>query len=83
VNNPVSKMFEENDVVRLRVAIPTLGLLRGVVGTVVHVFSTPVGFLIEFTDAEGQTLGTEVLQPEHLDLVWSAQHGFPTAHAAA
>jgi hypothetical protein len=77
-------MFEEHNLVRLREAMPAANLPRGAVGTIVQVFEQPAAFLVEFTDAQGQTLAMEAVKAESLDLLWTAQQGWVhvNAHAA-
>lgn len=76
-------MFEENDVVRVKRAIPDAGIAAGTEGVVVSLFSKPnAAFLVEFSDDEGRTVATEALLPDDLDLVWSAKSD-PASHRQA
>ncbi|RZS53019.1 DUF4926 domain-containing protein [Sphaerotilus mobilis] len=69
-------MLEELDVVRVKRAMPTAGIAIGAEGTIVHALTEPsTAYLVEFTDAEGRTLATEVFQPEDLEQVWSVRRG--------
>lgn len=59
------------DVVQLTEDVPDLGLSAGQTGTIVEVF-TLEDFLVEFSDARGQTLSLPVLHAAQLKVVWSA-----------
>lgn len=60
------------DVVRLKRDIPRRNLKKGMEGTVVEVFEHPHAFEVEFTDDNGVTVAQLALQPEDVELVWSA-----------
>jgi uncharacterized protein DUF4926 len=57
--------IRELDVVALTEDIPAKNLLRGQVGTVVHVYS-PGAFEVEFVDNEGRTYGLATLSSGQL-----------------
>lgn len=60
-------MIDLYDVVELAVDLPELGLVRGTVGTVVHVFHEPaLAYEVEFTDDGGKTLAMVPLPAEQL-----------------
>jgi Domain of unknown function (DUF4926) len=58
-------MTRELDVVALTVDLPQHGLVRGQVGTVVHVHS-PDTFEVEFVNDEGRTYGLATLTASQL-----------------
>ena len=68
-------MFQPLDTVRLKNALPGAGLAAGALGAVLEVFKGG-HCLVEFTDAQGQTIAEPVLAPEQLELA-------PAAHARA
>ena len=43
--------------------LPALGLRRGDVGAVVHVYGDGAGVEVEFVAGDGRTLGVETLEP--------------------
>ncbi len=53
-------MFQELDVVALKADLPANDLVRGDVGTIVHVYA-PDAFEVEFVDNDGQTYGLVTL----------------------
>jgi hypothetical protein len=55
-------MIHEHDLVALLVDRPALGLHRGNVGTVVHIYHTGDLYEVEFTNANGQTVAVETLE---------------------
>jgi len=60
--------IKENDVVALLVDQPDAGLLRGDIGTVIHVFNAtndhPHGFVVEFVDEAGTVQAqTDIVDP--------------------
>jgi|HubBroStandDraft_1064217.scaffolds.fasta_scaffold922995_2 hypothetical protein len=57
--------IRELDVVALTEDIPSEGLLRGQVGTIVHVYS-PTDFEVEFADNNGQTSTLATLSAPHI-----------------
>lgn len=61
-------MFNEYDVVRLRVPLPAHGLAAGTIGAVVMVYETPPGYEVEFVDEAGDTLALVTLSGEELEL---------------
>ena len=78
-------MFEDLDVVKSLVAVPAEGVdaavRAGQVGTVVSVFEAPrEGYLVEFSDDDGQTLAMPTMLPEELEFVW--RQGQPVKRAA-
>jgi hypothetical protein len=54
-------MIQELDLVALLADRPTLGLRRGDVGTVVHLYASGELCEVEFTNAKGETVGVETL----------------------
>jgi hypothetical protein len=56
---------DELDVVALTVDLPEQGLVRGQVGTVVHVYAPDV-FEVEFSDNEGRTYAMLALKAKQL-----------------
>ncbi len=62
-------MFNELDVVRLRVSLPGEGLAAGAVGTIVHCFTqADVAFEVEFANSEGETQAMLPLQAHQIEL---------------
>ncbi|HEY1102989.1 MAG TPA: DUF4926 domain-containing protein [Burkholderiaceae bacterium] len=59
--------FTDLDVVTALIAMPAAGIAVGAVGTIVDVFDTPEGYLVEFSDGTGATLATEVFAPTQLE----------------
>jgi len=60
--------IKENDVVALLVDQPDVGLHRGDIGTVIHVFNAtndhPHGFVVEFVDEAGTVQAqTDIVDP--------------------
>jgi ATP-dependent exoDNAse (exonuclease V) alpha subunit len=54
-------MIEELDTVVLTIDIPEKNLVKGDIGTVVHVYKDCKGVEIEFVSGEGKTVGVETL----------------------
>jgi hypothetical protein len=54
-------MIEELDLVALLTDRPALGLRRGDVGTVVHIYNSGTLYEVEFTNAKGEMVGVETL----------------------
>lgn len=61
----MEKPIQELDVVALTEDIPSENLLRGQVGTVVHVYS-PTDFEVEFVDENGRTYALATLSASQL-----------------
>jgi len=60
--------LRENDGVVLRDDLPGIGLRRGAIGTIVHVFTRPrLAFEVEFCDRDGRTLAQVPLTPEQIE----------------
>ena len=55
-------MIEEHDTVVLARDLPALGLERGDVGAVVHVYSDQAAVEVEFVSGAGTTVGVETLE---------------------
>jgi hypothetical protein len=55
-------MIHELDLVALLTDRPALGLHRGNVGTVVHIYHTGDLYEVEFTNAKGETVAVETLE---------------------
>lgn len=62
-------MIDELDLVALLTDLPALGLRRGDVGTVVHVYASGQRYEVEFTNAKGETVGVETLSAEKVRAV--------------
>lgn len=54
-------MIEELDLVALLIDLPALGLRRGDVGTIVHIYGSGTSYEVEFINAKGDTVGVETL----------------------
>jgi hypothetical protein len=60
-------IFSPYDVVVLVNDMPDKGLTKGMIGTVVHVYSTPsLAYEVEFCDQQGRTIVSLALVPEQL-----------------
>lgn len=59
-------MIDECDLVALLMDLPSLGLVRGDVGTVAIVHSRREGFEVEFVNAQGRTIGVETLMADQV-----------------
>jgi hypothetical protein len=57
--------IQELDVVALTADLPAEGLVRGQVGTIVHVYSPGV-YEVEFVDAAGRTYGLATVEAGNL-----------------
>lgn len=62
-------MIEELDLVALLADLPALGLCRGDVGTVVHIYGTGTRYEVEFINAKGETVGVETLTADQIQAV--------------
>jgi hypothetical protein len=65
-------MFNEYDVVQLKVPIPSKNLPQGARGTVLIIYNEPglpLAYEVEFLDQEGNTLALETLTEEFLEKV--------------
>jgi hypothetical protein len=60
--------FRELDVVALTADVPEHGLVRGQVGTIVHVYA-PDTFEVEFVDNSGRTYALATLRAQQLMLL--------------
>ncbi|NID10630.1 DUF4926 domain-containing protein [Fibrivirga algicola] len=54
-------MIQELDLVALRIDRPVVGLRRGNVGTVVHIYDEGRIYEVEFLNAKGDTVAVETL----------------------
>ena len=54
-------MIQEHDTVVLVRDLPTLGLERGDVGAVVHIYNDQAAVEVEFVSGAGMTVGVETL----------------------
>ena len=60
-------MHKELDTIQTLQALPASGLAAGAVGVVLEVFTTPqLAYLVEFADADGQTLAMPTLLPSQI-----------------
>lgn len=57
-------MIREHDTIVLRRDLPALGLKRGDVGAVVHVYGDGAAVEVEFVSGAGTTVGVETLELE-------------------
>ncbi len=62
-------MIQELDLVALLIDRPSLGLLRGDVGTVVHIYGSGDLYEVEFINAKGDTVGVETLNANEVRTV--------------
>ena len=62
-------MIDELDLVALLVDRPALGLRRGDVGTVVHIYGSGTRYEVEFMNAKGDTIGVETLTADEVRAV--------------
>ena len=62
-------MIQELKLVALLPDRPALGLYRGDVGTVVHVYGSGDLYEVEFTNAKGDTIAVETLNADEIRLV--------------
>lgn len=61
--------MHENDLVALLTALPHLGINRGDVGTVAHVYPSGTQAEVEFVNANGETVAVETLTTDQVQLV--------------
>lgn len=62
------------NVITLMQDVPEEGLCKGMVGTVIDVFTEPVlAYEVEFCDTSGRTIGQSALLPEQLRLATDAE----------
>ena len=59
-------MINELDLVALSIDRPALGLHRGDVGTVVHIYGSGTRYEVEFINAKGDTMGVETLTDDEV-----------------
>ena len=62
-------MIAELDLVALLTDRPALGLRRGDVGTVVHIYAGGTPYEVEFINANGETVGVETLNANEVRAV--------------
>lgn len=62
-------MIQELDLVAITTDRPDLGLRRGDVGTVVHIYISSDLYEVEFINANGDTVGVETLNTEEVQAV--------------
>ena len=62
-------MIQELDLVALLTDRPALGLYRGNVGTVVHIYGSGDLYELEFTNAKGDTVAVETLNADEIRAV--------------
>ncbi len=56
-------VISENDTIALNRDIPSVRLVAGDVGVVVHVYDEGAAFEVEFVSLEGATIAVETLEP--------------------
>ena len=56
------KMLKELDTVVITKDIPTLSLVKGDIGTIVHIYGETEGLEVEFVSGEGKTVGVKTLK---------------------
>lgn len=59
-------MFEEHEQIALTVDLPEYGLKVGDTGAIVYVSSDPVGYIVEFMNVAGETIGLVDLFPNQI-----------------
>jgi len=59
-------MIPEHDCARLVHDLPALGLAAGAIGTVVHAYDNGGGYLVEFFDQRGDTIGVDFVAADGL-----------------
>lgn len=62
-------MIQELDLVAITTDRPALGLRRGDVGTVVHIYGSSNLYEVEFINANGETVGVETLNADEVQAV--------------
>lgn len=62
-------MIEELDLIALLIDRPALGLYRGDVGTVVHIYSSGDLYEVEFANVKGDTVAVETLNADEIQPV--------------
>ncbi|MFD2569963.1 DUF4926 domain-containing protein [Spirosoma soli] len=62
-------MIQELDLVALLTDRPAIGLRRGDVGTVVHIYGSGDLYEVEFINAKGDTVGVETLNADEVRAV--------------
>ncbi|MGA0555741.1 DUF4926 domain-containing protein [Larkinella sp. VNQ87] len=62
-------MIQELDLVALLADRPTIGLHRGDVGTVVHVYGSNGLYEVEFMNAKGDTVAVETMSADEVRAV--------------
>lgn len=62
-------MIAELDLVALLTDLPALKLCRGDVGTVVYIYGGVDLYEVEFTNANGETIGVETLNADEVRAV--------------
>jgi len=61
--------FSLFDVVILNADLPEQGLVKGMTGAIIDVYSSPsVAYEVEFCDQQGRTIASLALTPEQLQL---------------
>lgn len=59
--------YSEHNTVELNQDLPKDGLRRGMVGTIVHIFTIPrLAYEVEFCDEHGRTIAQVPLMPEQI-----------------
>lgn len=62
-------MIQELDLVALLTDRPAIGLRRGAVGTVVHIYGSNDLYEVEFINAKGDTVAVETLSADEIRAV--------------
>ena len=64
--------LKELDGVSLTQDLPEFGIKKGMLGTIVHIYTRPeLAYEVEFCDANGRTVEQLALTPDQIALDWS------------
>lgn len=76
-------MIREHDRVVLRIDVPDAGLIRGDIGTVVHIYRDGTAFEVEFVALDGETAAVVTLEASQVRAVGKHEiaHARPLALA--
>lgn len=59
-------MFDEHTLVVLKCPLPSLGLMPGDVGVVVHTYENGAAYEVEFISSDGNTIGVATVEAADL-----------------
>jgi len=59
-------MIKEHDIVVLDLEIPGKPLVKGDIGTVIHIFPNAAAYLVEFNTLDGEEVAIIELAPSHV-----------------